>query len=69
LVTAVTVHGYYIHGYYSPELPLALPAESPRFAGAAYPRPAGMGDLTARLDPADGFIVVTPSTTTATPPR
>jgi NAD(P)H-dependent FMN reductase len=42
------------------ELPLALPAEPPKFAGAAYPRPAGMADLTARLDAADAFVIVTP---------
>jgi NAD(P)H-dependent FMN reductase len=42
------------------EIPLVLPAESPKFAGSAYPRPAGMADLTARLDAADGFVVVTP---------
>jgi NAD(P)H-dependent FMN reductase len=42
------------------EVPLTLPAESPKFAGAAYPRPAGMADLTARLDAADAFVVVTP---------
>ena len=42
------------------ELPLALPAEPPKFAGDSYPRPAGMADLTNRLDAADAFIVVTP---------
>lgn len=42
------------------ELPLALPAESPKYAGDSYPRPAGMADLTARLDAADAFVVVTP---------
>jgi NAD(P)H-dependent FMN reductase len=42
------------------ELPLALPAEPPKFAGAAYPRPAGMAELTARLDAADAFVIVTP---------
>ena len=42
------------------ELPLALPAESPKFAGETYPRPAGMAELTARLDAADAFILVTP---------
>jgi NAD(P)H-dependent FMN reductase len=42
------------------EIPLSLPAASPKLAGAAYPRPAGMADLTARLDAADGFVVVTP---------
>jgi len=42
------------------DLPLALPAESPLYAGAAYPRPAGMAELTTRLDAADAFILVTP---------
>ena len=42
------------------ELPVALPAESPKMAGEAYPRPAGMADLTARLDAADAFVLVTP---------
>ena len=42
------------------ELPLALPAEPPKFAGDSYPRPDGMADLTSRLDAADAFIVVTP---------
>jgi NAD(P)H-dependent FMN reductase len=42
------------------ELPLALPAESPKFAGETYPRPAGMAELTARLDAADAFVLVTP---------
>jgi NAD(P)H-dependent FMN reductase len=42
------------------EIPLVLPAESPKAAGAAYPRPAGMADLTAALDAADAFVLVTP---------
>jgi NAD(P)H-dependent FMN reductase len=42
------------------EIPLVLPAESPKLAGDAYPRPRGMADLTARLDAADAFVVVTP---------
>jgi NAD(P)H-dependent FMN reductase len=42
------------------EIPLALPAEPPKLAGNAYPRPEGMADLTARLDAADAFVVVTP---------
>jgi NAD(P)H-dependent FMN reductase len=42
------------------ELPLGLPAESPRLAGASYPRPESMSDLTRRLEEADAFIVVTP---------
>jgi NAD(P)H-dependent FMN reductase len=42
------------------ELPLAMPAEPPKYAGDAYRRPAGMADLTHRLDGADAFIVVTP---------
>ncbi|GAA1956677.1 NADPH-dependent FMN reductase [Kitasatospora viridis] len=42
------------------DVPLALPAESPKFAGDAYPRPAGLAPLTAALDSADAFLVVTP---------
>lgn len=42
------------------EIPLVLPAESPKLAGDGYPRPRGMADLTARLDAADAFVVVTP---------
>lgn len=42
------------------ELPLALPAASPKFAGDDYPRPDGMRALTAALEAADAFIVVTP---------
>jgi NAD(P)H-dependent FMN reductase len=42
------------------EIPLALPAASPKHAGDAYPRPAGMAGLTARLDAADAFVFVTP---------
>jgi NAD(P)H-dependent FMN reductase len=42
------------------EIPLALPAESPKMAAGAYPRPAGMAGLTARLDAADAFVLVTP---------
>jgi NAD(P)H-dependent FMN reductase len=38
------------------EIPLALPAAPPKFAGASYPRPAGMAALTSRLDEADAFI-------------
>jgi NAD(P)H-dependent FMN reductase len=41
-------------------VPLTLPAESPKFPGDAYPRPASMADLTGRLDAADAFILVTP---------
>ncbi len=40
-------------------LPLVLPSESPK-AAATYPRPAGMTDLTRKLDAADAFVVVTP---------
>jgi NAD(P)H-dependent FMN reductase len=42
------------------EIPLALPAVSPKFAGESYSRPAGMAALTSALDGADAFIVVTP---------
>ncbi|MGY5007423.1 NADPH-dependent FMN reductase [Streptomyces sp. 900105755] len=42
------------------DIPLALPAESPKHAGDAYPRPSGMSGLTAALAAADAFVVVTP---------
>ncbi|QNP72372.1 NAD(P)H-dependent oxidoreductase [Streptomyces roseirectus] len=42
------------------DLPLELPAASPKHAGDDYPRPAGMAALTAALDRADAFAVVTP---------
>ncbi|PVC82044.1 FMN reductase [Streptomyces sp. CS090A] len=42
------------------EIPLALPAASPKYAGDAYPRPAGMAELTSALESADAFVVVTP---------
>jgi NAD(P)H-dependent FMN reductase len=42
------------------EIPLCLPAAPPKYAGGAYPRPAGMTELTTRLDEADAFILVTP---------
>jgi len=42
------------------DIPLALPAESPKFAGDTYPRPAGMAPLTSALEGADAFVVVTP---------
>jgi NAD(P)H-dependent FMN reductase len=42
------------------ELPLALPSASPKYAGDAYPRPAGMEPLTTALDRADAILVVTP---------
>src|SRR4029450_13273 len=42
------------------EIPLALPAQSPKAAGATYPRPAGMAELTARLGAAGAVGVVTP---------
>jgi len=42
------------------DIPLALPAESPKFAGDAYPRPAGMAALTSALEGADAFVMVTP---------
>ncbi|HEY8527145.1 MAG TPA: NAD(P)H-dependent oxidoreductase [Acidimicrobiales bacterium] len=41
------------------ELPLALPAVSPKGA-TAYPRPAGMAELTTRLEAADAVVLVTP---------
>ncbi|TDD43655.1 NADPH-dependent oxidoreductase [Nonomuraea terrae] len=42
------------------EIPLALPAESPKYAGESYPRPAGMAALTSALAGADAFVIVTP---------
>ncbi|MFD5752566.1 NADPH-dependent FMN reductase [Streptomyces sp. NPDC127033] len=42
------------------DIPLALPAASPKYAGDDYPRPAGMAPLTSALESADAFIVVTP---------
>ncbi|GII30667.1 FMN reductase [Planotetraspora mira] len=42
------------------EIPLALPAAPPKFAGDNYPRPEGMAALTSALEAADAFIVVTP---------
>ncbi|MFC9325811.1 NADPH-dependent FMN reductase [Kitasatospora sp. NPDC057015] len=42
------------------DIPLALPAASPKYAGEEYPRPAGMAPLTAALEGADAFVVVTP---------
>ena len=41
-------------------IPLALPAMSPKYAGDDYPRPEGMRSVTAQLEAADAFIVVTP---------
>ena len=42
------------------EIPVALPAAPPKFAGADYPRPAGMAPLTTALDRADAILIVTP---------
>ncbi|MFJ4836335.1 NADPH-dependent FMN reductase [Streptomyces sp. NPDC088747] len=42
------------------EIPLSLPAASPKYAGDDYPRPAGMRHLTTALDSADAFVVITP---------
>ncbi|MCI3241915.1 MULTISPECIES: NADPH-dependent FMN reductase [Streptomyces] len=42
------------------DIPLALPAASPKYAGDDYPRPAGMAALTSALEDADAFVVVTP---------
>ncbi|KPH97916.1 NADPH-dependent FMN reductase [Actinobacteria bacterium OK074] len=42
------------------DVPLELPAASPKYAGDAYPRPAGMAPLTSALAAADAFVVVTP---------
>jgi NAD(P)H-dependent FMN reductase len=42
------------------DVPLALPAAPPKFAGDGYPRPEGMKAVTAQLEEADAFLVVTP---------
>ncbi|WP_435228350.1 NADPH-dependent FMN reductase [Streptomyces sp. Tue6028] len=42
------------------DIPLELPAASPKYAADDYPRPAGMAALTSALEGADAFIVVTP---------
>jgi NAD(P)H-dependent FMN reductase len=42
------------------DIPLALPAASPKYAGDSYPRPAGLAALTERFDTADAFVLVTP---------
>lgn len=42
------------------DVPSALPAMSPKYAGDDYPRPDAMAPLTSALDEADAFIVVTP---------
>jgi NAD(P)H-dependent FMN reductase len=42
------------------DIPLSLPAASPKYAGDDYPRPASMRAVTERLAAADAFIVVTP---------
>ncbi|TNC26999.1 NADPH-dependent FMN reductase [Amycolatopsis alkalitolerans] len=42
------------------EIPLALPAASPKHAGDGYPRPDSMNAVTASLANADAFIIVTP---------
>jgi NAD(P)H-dependent FMN reductase len=42
------------------EIPLSLPAVSPKHAGDDYPRPEAMKEVTAKLADADAFIIVTP---------
>lgn len=42
------------------EIPLSLPAAPPKFAGDSYPRPEAMKPVTAQLEAADAFILVTP---------
>ncbi len=42
------------------DIPLSLPAVSPKLAGENYPRPERMRALTAALEQAEAFIVVTP---------
>ncbi|MEV0844136.1 NAD(P)H-dependent oxidoreductase [Actinocatenispora sera] len=42
------------------DLPLSLPAVSPKAAGADYPRPYGLRPVSERLAAADAFVIVTP---------
>ncbi|MGW3105630.1 NADPH-dependent FMN reductase [Streptomyces sp. NPDC001100] len=42
------------------EIPLSLPAESPKYAGDSYSRPEGMAPLTSSLAGAEAFVLVTP---------
>ncbi|MDT0399325.1 MULTISPECIES: NAD(P)H-dependent oxidoreductase [Streptomyces] len=42
------------------DIPTELPAVSPKAAGHDYPRPERLAPLTAALDGADAFILVTP---------
>ncbi len=42
------------------EIPLSMPAASPKYAGDNYPRPSGMAPLTSALEGADAIILVTP---------
>jgi len=42
------------------DIPLTLPAVSPKRAGASYPRPESMASLTERLTEAEAFVLVTP---------
>ncbi|WP_072805548.1 NADPH-dependent FMN reductase [Rhodococcoides yunnanense] len=42
------------------DIPLALPDSSPKLEGDSYPRPDAMAGLTALLESADAFLLVTP---------
>jgi NAD(P)H-dependent FMN reductase len=42
------------------EIPLSLPAASPKYAGDSYPRPEAMAPLTSSMAEAEAFILVTP---------
>jgi NAD(P)H-dependent FMN reductase len=42
------------------DIPLVLPALSPKYAGDGYPRPDGMKDASATLARADAFLIITP---------
>ncbi|GCD98405.1 NADPH-dependent FMN reductase [Embleya hyalina] len=42
------------------DIPLALPAVSPKATADEYPRPAGMAPLTSALTSADAIVLVTP---------
>ena len=63
LAAEATTHGAFhveVVDLADADIPLALPAVSPKYAGDAYPRPAGMAALTDRLEAADAFVIVTP---------
>jgi len=42
------------------DIPLSLPAASPKYAGDNYPWPSGMAALTSALESADAVLLITP---------